>query len=904
MSSRWMSRAAAFVSLACCGIALADGTLNAAAEHLRTLYPGTQFVWEGNQVRGIYGVPMTMGMNPEQAATQFLAAHGAAFGAGTLELVARPASTVQNGRFTVYSYGQTISGMPVEYGELRVLVLNQPVPRVVYASGRLAAAPAAGFPEAASTGAGALASVRALRQYSDLTNWTAPLAAIYQGDEVWAAPVRVWKFSGSGAPNRVFTFFVDMATGLVVEARNEVSTTDVTGTVKGMATSGLRADYAGNPPTLQNIPEVNVSVAGGSAALADRNGNFTIPNAGSAPVTVNTNGTNARWITIVPQDGAPLVSASVPNVTPGVPATPTFNAVPSATTTSQVNVLIHADLTHNYYTDRAPGINLPRIQGRTGVAGTCNAFFNGSSINFYNLGGGCNNTAFSTVIAHEYGHYVVQQLGLQQGAFGEGFGDTTSVLLYDTGLMGEYFTTGGGLVRNLITTTRVYPCSGEVHDCGEVLGAFWYRAKENFKGKYGATTGLDNIRDLQVAWADITIGGSGSNSLHPASAVEILTVNDDDGNLANGTPDYSELCSAFQARNIPCPVVSLLAFSYPNGRPATLTPGQPTTIRVDVAGVSATPVPNSGTMTYKVNSGSFQTVPMMQIAANQYEAVIPAVACRDDVRYYFGAQSSSGAAVDPQGAPGTTFGAVGGAALTAVFTDTFETNLGWSGVAPGDTAATGRWNRMDPQPTAAQPGDDVTPAPGVNCWVTDGNAGSGIGTYDVDSGFTTLTSPVLDLSASPDAKISYWRWYSNDQGGAPNADTFNIDITNNGTNWVPVEVVGPGGVQASGQWYFHEFRAADFVAPSATVRVRFIASDLGDGSIVEAAVDDFKVAAVQCSSACYPDCNGDGALNLSDFGCFQTKFATGNSYADCNGDGVLNLSDFGCFQTKFAVGCP
>ncbi|MCC6659977.1 MAG: hypothetical protein IT437_03730, partial [Phycisphaerales bacterium] len=42
--------------------------------------------------------------------------------------------------------------------------------------------------------------------------------------------------------------------------------------------------------------------------------------------------------------------------------------------------------------------------------------------------------------------------------------------------------------------------------------------------------------------------------------------------------------------------------------------------------------------------------------------------------------------------------------------------------------------------------------------------------------------------------------------------------------------------------------------------------------------------------ACYPDCNGDSVLNLSDFGCFTTKFALGDAYADCNGDGVLNLS--------------
>jgi DNA-binding beta-propeller fold protein YncE len=60
----------------------------------------------------------------------------------------------------------------------------------------------------------------------------------------------------------------------------------------------------------------------------------------------------------------------------------------------------------------------------------------------------------------------------------------------------------------------------------------------------------------------------------------------------------------------------------------------------------------------------------------------------------------------------------------------------------------------------------------------------------------------------------------------------------------------------------------------------------------------------ECEHFCYADCNGDGTLNLTDFGCFQTKFSLGLAYADCNGDGVRNLSDFGCFQTKFALGCP
>ncbi|MCC6661979.1 MAG: hypothetical protein IT437_13970 [Phycisphaerales bacterium] len=56
--------------------------------------------------------------------------------------------------------------------------------------------------------------------------------------------------------------------------------------------------------------------------------------------------------------------------------------------------------------------------------------------------------------------------------------------------------------------------------------------------------------------------------------------------------------------------------------------------------------------------------------------------------------------------------------------------------------------------------------------------------------------------------------------------------------------------------------------------------------------------------ACPPDINGDGTLNLSDFGAFQTSFALGKPIGDFNCDGALNLADFGAFQTAYALGCP
>ncbi len=55
---------------------------------------------------------------------------------------------------------------------------------------------------------------------------------------------------------------------------------------------------------------------------------------------------------------------------------------------------------------------------------------------------------------------------------------------------------------------------------------------------------------------------------------------------------------------------------------------------------------------------------------------------------------------------------------------------------------------------------------------------------------------------------------------------------------------------------------------------------------------------------CYADCNCDGTLSISDFGCYQTSFVSQNPYADCNGVGGLTIADFACFQTTFVQGCP
>jgi hypothetical protein len=104
----------------------------------------------------------------------------------------------------------------------------------------------------------------------------------------------------------------------------------------------------------------------------------------------------------------------------------------------------------------------------------------------------------------------------------------------------------------------------------------------------------------------------------------------------------------------------------------------------------------------------------------------------------------------------------------------------------------------------------------------------------------------MNLSGLADPYIRYARWYSNTTGGAPQADVFTIEVSNNdGASWVTLEVVGPTlsspNPEVDGGWFVKTFRIASFVTPSAQFRIRFIASDLGQGSVVEAAIDALSV---------------------------------------------------------------
>jgi hypothetical protein len=176
--------------------------------------------------------------------------------------------------------------------------------------------------------------------------------------------------------------------------------------------------------------------------------------------------------------------------------------------------------------------------------------------------------------------------------------------------------------------------------------------------------------------------------------------------------------------------------------------------------------------------------------------------------------------------------------------------------------------------------------------VTDGHAGGSAGDNDVDGGKTSLLSPAFG-TAGDELLISYWRWYSNDAGANPNEDVFEVFITNNvGLDWHLVETVGPDGPETGGGWIYHEFMASDFVTTSPDMMLKFVAADEGNGSLVEAAIDDLAIAVYYCDPAAPGDANHDGLITLEDHTVFTQCLSGPDTTPPEEPPNCLNVFDF------------
>ena len=150
---------------------------------------------------------------------------------------------------------------------------------------------------------------------------------------------------------------------------------------------------------------------------------------------------------------------------------------------------------------------------------------------------------------------------------------------------------------------------------------------------------------------------------------------------------------------------------------------------------------------------------------------------------------------------------------TAVLTDDFETDQGWTVTNLG--ADSGDWQRGVPVNDPDWPFAPTSDSDGSGaCYLTENAAGN----TDVDGGPTHLISPTLNLDGI-DARISFARWmFSSDEGEGCCEDFLTVSVSDdNGQNWVDVPELTTTGTGSA--WETASFFVSDYLTPTAQVRV-------------------------------------------------------------------------------------
>jgi len=878
----------------------------------------------GGRVSRVYGAAFSNGVNPVDSAERFLADHADLLSSDLSQLMAvgpngdgthvlplgyNPAD--ESYRFSLVGYSQHVNGIPVFRGDVRLLVRNEPgYPLVLVSNGlrdvNAFAAAFAGKALPPSKIDVKRISRRALNQFGPGATVSEQEQVIWAGyDDAPADEVRLaYKFivTGTAVFDRTtkqrMLYVVDAETNRILFQEDQILHNDITATVRGNATQGVGADACGEELP-EPLPYTRITV-GANTYFTNAQGVVTIPNSGGANLTLTSNlATAGEWFIVNDASG----SESTISVSSTGGAVELLHNAPNTAqdVRAEVNAYLHANIARDHVLAYNP--TFPTIATQTAfpvnvqVSGTCNAFYDGASINFFATGGGCNNTAFSTVVHHEYGHHVVNRAGSGQGEYGEGYSDTLGVVITDDSRLAVGFQDCATPLRDANNTvqysaTNCSSAGSAIHSCGTLFsGCVW--STRNYLAASHPSTYRQVISNLTI---DSVLLHTGT-SITPAITIDFLTLDDNDGNLGNGSPHYSQINAGFSDHGMPGPALQLLDITFPSGRPEFSNPGGGTSFPVVIAPFAANPAPGTGTLRYRVGStGSFTTIPMTVTGTNSYLAVLPAAPCGTDLQYYIAAQTTDGGTgTSPLNAPATVYEAVvASGSGSSSFVDTVETDLGWSLTAAGDTATTGQWVRGDPNGTTTagvpiQPENDVTAAPGVNCFYTGFSApGAVVGLADVDGGIVTLTSPTMN-AVGGSAILSYSRWFSNRIGTSNGDDTLRVQISNdNGATWVPLETVGPVGPECGGGWFAKEFSIASVIAPTAQMKVRFIAEDVGTASIVEAAVDEVRLVVLSCGNS--SDINGDGTTNAADLALLLSGWGAAGA-TDLNGDGNTNAAD-------------
>lgn len=292
-----------------------------------------------------------------------------------------------------------------------------------------------------------------------------------------------------------------------------------------------------------DVPASRMDVSvGGTAMTTAEDGTVTWTANGSQSLVPSLAGLRVKAVN---KAGA-LATA---NLTIAPDGTTVWDATAVATDDAQLNVVIHVNEAKTYVRTFAPGLaelDMP-ITVNVNIDQECNASFDGSALNFFKSSTRCQNTGLiSDVVYHEFGHAmhfysIIEGVGRMEGAFSEGLSDFLAASITDDPGMGRGFFYNNDPLRNLDPANKEprWPDDvGEIHKTGIIYGAAMWDLRKALIANLGRAAAVPLTNKLYYASvrraSDI-----------PSTLIEVLLADDDDGNLANGTPNECDILEAF-----------------------------------------------------------------------------------------------------------------------------------------------------------------------------------------------------------------------------------------------------------------------------------------------------------------------------------------------------------------------
>ncbi len=801
----------------------------------------------------IYSGTITEHGTAEQIARQYLATSTQLFGASAEQLVLDRIEHSRN-RWYVH-FRQFLGGIPVHGAYARVQVTDD---------GRLIRAMSSFHPQA-TVPAQVVASQVAL-QVATHGVLTDPAHDRVRDDGVVLLPLP----DGQGGvdyrltqaltvetavPAAQWATYVDLTTGDIVWRQDQLAHVEQTGNVSG---NHYEVGPCDGPEVAGPFEDLRVDIDGVGFDDTDDAGNYAIdvPDGLPHPVDFELKGVHCKVFNQAPGEPDALISETG---TPGTPLDVFWDDTNSQA--DERTCYIHQNRIYDFAKAVLAGRSLLQLEAQfpcnvsldPAVHGTCNAFYNGSSINFYQEGGGCNNTGIlGEVVYHEYGHGLVQALwGTTQNGtqLSEGFPDIYATLMTRDPRVGRgFYTASCNLVLRNCNNTLQYPgnLTGQAHSDGRIICGFSWDTYQNF-----LASGLPNAESLWDSLVYYT-GDSGVTT-GPDVVTQWFLDDDDDGIISNGSPNYDDICDAAMQHGYMCPelFVGVLVEHEPLEDTSNTT--VPYTVLATIGSTEA--AMDSTVMSYSVDFAAYQTLNMTPTGnPNEYSADIPAQPLGSLVRYYIiGADQAGFRATSPDGAPGISHSFVVGSLQVREAFD-MEADDGWvvGETIPPDNATAGVWERGDPvgvfafiagNPILATPEDDHS-AVGTDCWFTEQDEVGGVpGAHDVDGGRTTLRSPIFDVAGEDYVRFQYYRWFTNALGANGSEDPWTVGVsTNGGVTYTTIEEA----LISESDWVEVNVVLNGVVPFTNNMRVRFVAVDLesqpNGPSVVEAAVDDLTIS--------------------------------------------------------------